>query len=553
MMTGDTMVYIPTILSNKVYEHGSLKNTAHGFEFCFANNITPLSISGMRDIKIEVDGVRYPTDVISLKLGNKPISLEGGQVQGAYTFAKSEKLLIAVRGAQLADGNHSVRISFITNEYGGATMKVADITGKPAQVDFPLIRFVIDVVRRVAGGDIGPKSQPLHIQGNFPILNSILDKVNEATGAGTQIHKKRLCIEGELGGVPLDPDFSRLATCIRREEADRVPMFEPDIAVPIQEWFLGRPINTAEDEVEFYIRAGYDVVPVVAPFFAPRLMRHASGADEIESMGADDNERAWLTESEGIIETVKDVENFPWPDPEQVDLSSFAEIAEILPPKMKIMGALVPGTIFGNVSQSMGLEKFSYALYDTPAVVEALFEIVGSSFERIVKRLVKMPELGCVLMADDLGHTGGPLVSPAIYRKFVFPWYKKIGEILHGAGLPFIYHSDGTLLPVMNDLADCGINAIHPIEPQAMDIVEVKKNHGDKFCIFGNIDLEYTLTRGSVADVEALVKKRIRELGPGGGWGLSASNSVPDYVIPANYRAMLETGMKYGKYPIAIS
>ena len=545
------MVYIPSVLSNKVYEHGSLRNTDDGFEFCFANRMTPISISGMRDIKVEVDGVRYPSDTINLKLGDRTISLEDGRVEGTYTFAKSEKLLIKVRGNQLTDGHHSVRISFITNEYGGATMKVSDNTGG-TEVDYPLIRFVIEVVRRVVNGDIGPKAQPLHIEGNFPILNSILDRVNEVTGAGTQVRKQPLCIEGHLGGVPLDPDFSRLATAIRREEADRVPMFEPDIAVPIQEWFLGREINTVEDEVEFYIRAGYDVVPVVAPFFAPRLMRHASDADQTESLGADDNERAWLTESEGIIETVEDVEKFPWPDPEQVDLSSFEEVAEILPPKMKIMGALVPGTIFGNASQSMGLEKFSYALYDNPAVVDALFERIGSSFERIVKRLVKMPGLGAVLMADDLGHTGGTLVNPEVYRKYVFPWYKKIGEILDGAGLPFIYHSDGTLLAVMNDLADCGIKAIHPIEPQAMDIVEVKKKHGDKFCIFGNIDLEYTLTRGTVEDVEQLVKKRIRELGPGGGWGLSASNSVPDYAKPENYRAMLETGMKYGKYPIEV-
>jgi uroporphyrinogen decarboxylase len=157
-----------------------------------------------------------------------------------------------------------------------------------------------------------------------------------------------------------------------------------------------------------------------------------------------------------------------------------------------------------------------------------------------------------VFMSDDLAHTTGPLVSPKIYRQYVFPWYQKIGEILDGAGLPFIFHSDGTLLELMDDLADCGIRGIHPVEPQAMDIVEVKKKYGDKFCIFGNIDLDHTLTRGTVEEVEAQVKKRIKELAPGGGWGLAASNSVPDYVKPENYRAMVTAAKKYGKYPITL-
>jgi uroporphyrinogen decarboxylase len=155
-------------------------------------------------------------------------------------------------------------------------------------------------------------------------------------------------------------------------------------------------------------------------------------------------------------------------------------------------------------------------------------------------------------MSDDLAFTEGTLVSPQVYRKYVFPWYKKIGEILDDAGLPFIFHSDGKLWDVLDDLADCGVKAIHPIEPQAMDIVEVKKRYGNKFCILGNIDLDYTLTRGTVEEVEEQVKRRIRELAPGGGYCLAASNSVPEYVKPENYKAMVEATKRYGKYPISV-
>lgn len=515
------MVYIPGFLINKVYEQGSLCNIEGGFEFRFLNTMTPLQISGMRDIKIDVDGMNYPVEKLSMILGDTPIDLSGSDEQGILKFDRSSPLIIRIAGAPLGEGKHVLRVGLITNEYGGATLKVSDVIGSPQKVS------LWEKAKRLISGQPAAES-----------------------GAPRAGPSEPLFIEGELGGVPLDPDFSRLEAAIRHEEADRVPLFEAEIAMPIQEWFIGRPIEKIEDEVEFYIRAGYDYVPVTPPFFTPRLMRTAAIGDG--DLSDDDLERAWLTESEGIIKTMADVEKFPWPKAEEVDFTSFHEIAALLPPKMKTLGVLVPAAVFGNTSQSMGLENFSYALWDDPKLVAALFEIIGSSYLQIAKRLVTVPRVGAVFLCDDLAHGGGPLVSPKIYREYVFPWYKKIGETLANADLPFLFHSDGNLWEVLDDLVDCGVKGVHPVEPQAMDIVDLKKRYGDRLCIFGNIDLDYTLTRGTVEEVEQLVIQRLKALAPGGGYGLAASNSIPDYVIPENYRAMVEAAKKYGKYPIAI-
>jgi uroporphyrinogen decarboxylase len=508
---GGNMVFIPGFLVEKVYERTSLQNNGSGFQFNFVNSMTPLKISGMRDLVLDVDGKKYSAENIKFVLGGKTLDMGGEGLSETVNFAKDSKLIIKVSGDELTEGKHVLKVSFITNEYGGATLKVSDFIG-----DAPGPSFWARVKSKVLGNKEGRKGP--------------------------------LSFKGELGGVPLDPDFSRLLAAIKREEPDRVPLFEAEISIPIQEWFLGRDIETAEDEIEFYVRAGYDFVPVLPPFFTPRLMRQAS--DHGGTLSDNDKERAWLTESEGLIKTLKDVEEFPWPNAAEVDFSSFHEVGELLPPKMKIMGMLSPAAIFGNTSQAMGLENFSYALFDDIKVIEALFEIIGTNYLEIARRLSKTPRVGAVFMSDDLSYTEGTLVSPEVYRKYVFPWYKKIGEVLADADLPFLFHSDGNLIPVLDDLADCGIKAIHPIEPLAMDIVEVKKRFGDRFCIFGNIDLEQTLTRGTVEDVENMVKKRIKELAPGGGYGLAASNSVPDYVKPENYRAMVESAKKYGKYPI---
>jgi uroporphyrinogen decarboxylase len=84
-----------------------------------------------------------------------------------------------------------------------------------------------------------------------------------------------------------------------------------------------------------------------------------------------------------------------------------------------------------------------------------------------------------------------------------------------------------------------------------MDIAETKRKWGHKLCLIGNIDLGYTLTRGTPQEVEAEVKHRLREVAPGGGYCLGSSNSVTDFVPLQNYNAMREAALRYGAYPIA--
>jgi len=105
-------------------------------------------------------------------------------------------------------------------------------------------------------------------------------------------------------------------------------------------------------------------------------------------------------------------------------------------------------------------------------------------------------------------------------------------------------------LEVIDDLIACGVNALHPIEPKAMDIYKLKKIYGKKLCLMGNIDVGETLTRGNPETVDEEVKQKISRLAPGGGYCIGSSNSIPDYVPLENYIALLEASFNYGHYPI---
>ena len=116
----------------------------------------------------------------------------------------------------------------------------------------------------------------------------------------------------------------------------------------------------------------------------------------------------------------------------------------------------------------------------------------------------------------------------------------------------WVYHSDGNLLPIMEDWLSVGQNGIHPVEPLAMDIRFIKKAYGHRVCVCGNVDLNL-LGMGTQQEVEEEVKGLIRDLAPGGGYMVSSGNSVPAYAKPENALSLGRAVRKYGKYPINLS
>jgi len=128
------------------------------------------------------------------------------------------------------------------------------------------------------------------------------------------------------------------------------------------------------------------------------------------------------------------------------------------------------------------------------------------------------------------------------------PGMRQVADAIH---LPWVFHSDGNLYPILDDLLSLGINGLNPIEPLSMDIIELKRNYGDRLCLVGNIDVD-NLSRGTPEDVREEVHRKINALAPGGGYVVSSSTSVTEYVRPENFAAMIEAIQDFGEYPIRI-
>jgi len=335
------------------------------------------------------------------------------------------------------------------------------------------------------------------------------------------------------------PDFKRIRTALYCGEPDYVPLVELGIARVIKEKFLVKKIYSLKEETEFWIQAGYDYVKL-----QPSIDMNPAKIKLNVSTGP------WASEHKGAISSWQDFESYVWPKPENADYSNFEKINKYLPDSMGVIGQY--GDIFTMVWELMGFETFAMMLYDDIELIEALFEKIGPIVFNLFENMITFDCVKAIWYSDDIAYDNGPMVSPVIIRKYLFPWMKKIGDLAEKHSLPYLYHSDGKLWDFIDDIIACGVNALHPIEPKAMDIVEVKEKVKGKLCVIGNIDLSYTLTRGTPEETEEEVKEKIRILAPGGGYCLGSGNSIPEYVKIENFVAMIEAAKRYGKYPISI-
>jgi len=343
-----------------------------------------------------------------------------------------------------------------------------------------------------------------------------------------------------------DPSFARFLMTLRGGQADRVPLAEVTIDEGAKEAFLGKPLNDLETDIEFYLRAGYDYIT---------LGRRTAGFPPIWDAAKWKNyyrvqRQVAHAGSEGVIGSWADFKNYPWMRPEDLDSQIFDEVARLLPPEMKVVRYL--GPVFQMAWMLMGFDAFAYMLVDDPSLVEAILDKIYAVVLRELEDALERDVVGAIWYCDDIAVKDGVMVSPAVLNTYFFPKLKHLAERCRERGIPLIYHTDGNILEVLEAIQDAGVNAIHPVDPTGMDIYGFKQCVAGKLCVIGNVDVDLLL-RGTPAEVEAETKKHLQRLGPGGGYILGSSNSIPRTCKIENYRIMLETTRRYGVYPIRIN
>jgi uroporphyrinogen-III decarboxylase len=331
----------------------------------------------------------------------------------------------------------------------------------------------------------------------------------------------------------------RVLTALRREQPDRVPYceFAVDRALAQQLMGWGEPQSQAANlESNVYT---VDEMKQIASFLRMDNIFYVLRAPVYAHKHPGQDGRLFY--GEGMIKTEADLAMLELPDP--YDDALYAEAAAFARQKGDFAACLVTRVGIFPTILGMGLERFCLALYDNRDLVEELLDRYFEWTQVVAERVCRIG-FDVYVSTDDMAFKSAPYFSPAVFRDLVLPRYQSVASHVT---IPWVIHSDGNLMPFLDDLLSLGIAGLHPIEKGAMDIRAVKRLYRQRVCLLGNVDLNL-LGMGTPEQVDDEVRTLIRDVGPGGGYIATSGNSLAGYLKPENVLALSRAVQKYGQY-----
>jgi uroporphyrinogen decarboxylase len=148
-----------------------------------------------------------------------------------------------------------------------------------------------------------------------------------------------------------------------------------------------------------------------------------------------------------------------------------------------------------------------------------------------------------VYFYDDVGAQESLLISKAMWRKYIKPFHQKIIDTAKGFGKAVMYHCDGAIYPLLDELIDMGIDVLNPIQPNAKGMAPalLKQDFGDRLCFWGGgCDTQTVLPFGTPEEVYAHTRQNIDIFAPGSGFVFTQVHNIQAGVPVDNILAMFQ-------------
>jgi len=251
------------------------------------------------------------------------------------------------------------------------------------------------------------------------------------------------------------------------------------------------------------------------------------------------------------VTSVDEVKAFPMPDPlAEGRFDDAARLIEQYRDEYFIIGD-VELTMFEMAWHMVGMEKFMVDMATGEPYVSVLLDRVKAFSIEVGKRLVELGVDG-IWTGDDFGSQTGMLISPRMWRRIFKPRCKEIFDELRSANpnVMIMYHSDGAIAPILEDLVEIGMDVFNPVQPgvPGHEPHVLKSRLGDRLSFWGAIDQQYLLPKGTPEEIARDVAEKVRVLGEGGGYMCAPAHIIQADTSPANVQAFIDAVQTYGVY-----
>ena len=209
---------------------------------------------------------------------------------------------------------------------------------------------------------------------------------------------------------------------------------------------------------------------------------------------------------------------------------------------------MIHGDATYGVPSGNSMLDFSCRMVDDP---EGLKREAESDVERTLERgerLRKHGGLDGFALCSDYCLNDGPFMSPAHFAEFVTPYLKKLIAGYRDMGFYVVKHTDGNIMPILDQLVEANPHALHSLDPQGgVDIAEVKRLYGDRVCLIGNVNCGL-LDTGTEEEAAESARYALRHGMPGGGYVFSTSNCIYTGMRLSRYELILDVWRQEANY-----
>jgi uroporphyrinogen decarboxylase len=380
---------------------------------------------------------------------------------------------------------------------------------------------------------------------------------------------------------PVMTSRERVLCALNHEEPDRVPIFfgtsgvttmlapayerlKDRLGVKSETRVLSRVFQYALIDEEVLARFGSDGRPLL-PRPTPSVLRHEiSDRAFVDEWGITWEMKPGSLYFETTISplqniTSDDIDSYPWPDLTHPDrFKGMAAEARALHEDTPYAVVALSGTApFEQIGLLRGLATWLLDLAANPEFAQALMRKVTDLMLAGVER--HLDEVGAyidvLVMGDDLGTQSFTLISPEMYRRLIKPFHAElIAAIKRKTSAKIFFHTDGNIYALIGDFIDIGVDLLNPVQVSAGDMgdtARLKREFGHNISFCGAIDTHRILPTGTPDDVRREVRRRIKDLGPGGGYILASVHCLQPDVPLENIYVMFEEALVAGQYPLA--
>jgi uroporphyrinogen decarboxylase len=334
----------------------------------------------------------------------------------------------------------------------------------------------------------------------------------------------------------------RVLTAFEHREPDRVPCW---CGASVEFWEKAKKHLQLDDE-ELRVRLGDDFRRVFAEYAGPQRPLSEGAV----SRTVFDVERCGIGYGQPMSHplenaTIEQVHDYPWPDPEWMDVTQIKSQAGSYEGQYAILGGDW-SPYWHDAIDLLGMENFYMRMYDEPELVDAMLQHIVDYYAEVSRRIFDAAAdvIDIFFIGNDFGGQTGPLLSPGLFERFILPHLKRLIDLGHSYRLKVQLHCCGGFAPLIPLLIDAGLDGLHAIQPscEGMDLAKLKADFGDKMLFNGAIDSHHVLIDGTAPAVSDRTREVLDIMAPGGGYVAGASHDTILEETPVeNVLAMFDT------------